>query len=289
MVWAVSFSPDGKKVLTGNSDHTVRLWETASGKKIQDFHGHTDRVKSVAFSPDAKQLLTGGDDGTARLWDTASGQQLCQMITMRDETWASVSPENYYMASRGKLEGVGFRIGDRSYPFDQFDLKFNRPDKVIERISLAAPDMVNAYKQAYQKRLKRMNFTEEMLGDDFHLPELSIAAGVPDNTTEKTLKIKVRASDSRYLLDRIYVDVNGTPIRGADGLSLREQRAKNREQDLELELSSGRNRVDISVLNEKGAESLKRSFSIQCNVPATKPDLYAVVVGVSDYKDAPFD
>ena len=60
------------------------------------------------------------------------------------------------------------------------------------------------------------------------------------------------------------------------------------EQEIEVELSPGRNRVDVSVLNEKGAESLKETYSIQCNAPARKPNLYVVVVGVSDYQDARF-
>jgi hypothetical protein len=46
--------------------------------------------------------------------------------------------------------------------------------------------------------------------------------------------------------------------------------------------------VDVSVLNEKGAESLKQTYSIQCNAPARKPNLYVVVIGVSDYRDARF-
>jgi uncharacterized caspase-like protein len=46
--------------------------------------------------------------------------------------------------------------------------------------------------------------------------------------------------------------------------------------------------VDVSVLNEKGAESLKQTYSIRCNAPARKPNLYVVVVGVSDYRDARF-
>ena len=94
-----------------------------------------------------------------------------QLIALRDETWIAVSPENYYMASRRTLRGVAFRIGNRIFPFDQFDLKFNRPDKVIKPIGVASPKLVDAYRQAYQKRLKRMNFTEDMLSDDFISPK----------------------------------------------------------------------------------------------------------------------
>ena len=257
-----------------------------SGEKIRDFQGHTALVESVAFSRDGKRVLTGGRDGSARLWDTASGKELCQLIALRDETWTAVTRENYYMASRGALDGVAFRVGNRSFPFDQFDLKFNRPDKIIERIGLASPKLVDAYRQAYQKRLKRMNFTEDMLGDDFHLPELTVNAGVPFKTGEKALKLEVRASDSKYNLNRLYLYVNGIPVHGSNGISLRKQPSKTWEQQIELELSSGSNRVDVSVWNEKGAESLKETYTIECSAPARKPDLYVVAVGISDYRGA---
>jgi WD40 repeat protein/uncharacterized caspase-like protein len=280
------FSSDGTKVLTGSNDHTARLWDAARGTELRTFRGHTHNVTSVAFSPDGKRVATASWDQSARIWDMASGQELCRLLGFGDDSFAAVTPDNYYMASREALQGVAFSIGNRAFPFDQFDLRFNRPDKVMERLGLASPQMIAAYKQAYEKRLKRMNFTEDMLSDDFHLPEVTVNPAVLFSTGEKALKLKVRANDSKYTLDRLHVDVNGVPIHGANGLDLRQAHSMNWEQQIELELSPGRNRVDVSVLNERGAESLKETYTIECNAPARKPDLYVVAVGVSDYQDS---
>jgi WD40 repeat protein len=77
-VFSVTFSRDGRFVLTGSRDATARLWEVASGQEVRRFSGHGDGVDAVAFSPDAdgRFILTGSHDATARLWDKASGQEV---------------------------------------------------------------------------------------------------------------------------------------------------------------------------------------------------------------------
>ncbi|MBA7533727.1 Tol-Pal system protein TolB [subsurface metagenome] len=62
------FLPDGKRILTGASDKTARLWDL-KGNGLQVFIGHESSVTSLAFSPDSNTILTGSDDKTARLWD----------------------------------------------------------------------------------------------------------------------------------------------------------------------------------------------------------------------------
>jgi WD40 repeat protein len=75
-VVAASFSPDGRHVLSGGDDRTLRLWERATGKPVRTFMGHESYVKSVAFAPDGRSALSGGSDGTVRLWDVTTGKEL---------------------------------------------------------------------------------------------------------------------------------------------------------------------------------------------------------------------
>ncbi len=58
-VWSVAYSPDGKHLASGSEDHTMRLWEVASGKELQRLEGHNRTVRSVAYSPDGKHLTSG--------------------------------------------------------------------------------------------------------------------------------------------------------------------------------------------------------------------------------------
>ncbi len=76
-VRCVAFSPDGSRLASIAQDHTLRLWEAATGRAIAVAGGQQgDFVEAVAFSPDGRRLASGGDDGTVRLWDAHSGARL---------------------------------------------------------------------------------------------------------------------------------------------------------------------------------------------------------------------
>ncbi|KAJ6013047.1 hypothetical protein N7522_003402 [Penicillium canescens] len=74
-VRSVAFSPDGHTLASGSDDHTIKLWDTATGTHRQTLEGHSKWVRSVAFSPDGLILASGSDDHTIKLWDTATGTQ----------------------------------------------------------------------------------------------------------------------------------------------------------------------------------------------------------------------
>ncbi|MEZ4985627.1 MAG: caspase family protein [Saprospiraceae bacterium] len=75
-VRSVSYSPDGKKILTGSDDGTAKEWSVETGACLQTFEGHSDAVTSVCYSPDGKKVLTGSRDKTAKAWSVETGECL---------------------------------------------------------------------------------------------------------------------------------------------------------------------------------------------------------------------
>ncbi len=75
-VYSVNFSPDGKYLLSGGKDSTIRLWDVASGKEIKQFVGHSSSLITALFSRDGKNIISSGRDETIRLWSAASGKEI---------------------------------------------------------------------------------------------------------------------------------------------------------------------------------------------------------------------
>jgi WD40 repeat protein/serine/threonine protein kinase len=73
-VHCLAFSPDGRRLISGQDDYALRVWELPSGRTLHVLKGHTNRVVCVAFSTDGRTIASGDDAGAARLWDADDGQ-----------------------------------------------------------------------------------------------------------------------------------------------------------------------------------------------------------------------
>jgi WD40 repeat protein len=88
-IYAVAWTPDGKQVLSGSFDRTLKLWDPTSGALVREFKAHDTKVFpkghqlgvfSAAFSPDGKFLVSGGDDRIINIWNTADGSVVRQLL-----------------------------------------------------------------------------------------------------------------------------------------------------------------------------------------------------------------
>jgi WD40 repeat protein len=65
----ISFSPDGKYLISGSSDKTVKIWNVELQKEVITLKGHILKVNSVAFSPEGNYFVSASDDRSIKLWN----------------------------------------------------------------------------------------------------------------------------------------------------------------------------------------------------------------------------
>eukprot|EP00741_Cyanophora_paradoxa_P005080 tig00000851_g4922.t1 len=76
---AVAWTPDGKRIVSGSKDKSVRVWDAETGEKLLQLQGHTDEVTSVAVLADGKRIVSGSIDKSVRVWDAETGAELLQL------------------------------------------------------------------------------------------------------------------------------------------------------------------------------------------------------------------
>ena len=91
---SVAFSPDGKTIVSGSADETLKVWDAGTWALIplnpqpqtdhplpaaasldvnaEKQNAHSSYVSSVAFSPDGKTIVSGSWDMTLKVWDAGT-------------------------------------------------------------------------------------------------------------------------------------------------------------------------------------------------------------------------
>ena len=67
-VYTVAISPDGKTLVNGSDDKTIKFWDFQT-KELLDTIQENNQIRSIAISPDGQTLVSGSKNGTVKVWD----------------------------------------------------------------------------------------------------------------------------------------------------------------------------------------------------------------------------
>ncbi len=270
----------------------IHVYDFKAQKLKFSLKGHTGSILEIAISDDSKRMLSSSMDGTVRLWNLETAKEMVALVSTGEKDWAIVNPQSYYYSTRGAQKYIHFVKGKDIYPFEQFDLKYNRPDIILESLQASNQELIRPFNLAYLKRLKRLGFTEEMLDGEFHLPKVNVTNkdDLPLISSSRDINLVVHGIDSKFKIDRVLIRVNGVPIHGKLGVSVKDKKKNLLKEEYKVRLSTGVNRIAVSIMNEKGVESIASNVDIEYNNSTVElPELHLVTMGVSKYADPQFD
>jgi uncharacterized caspase-like protein len=257
-------------------------------------------IISVACSSDGKDIVAESENGIKWFYKFSEQGKLVPNFKLGVElnnNWIISTFDGYYMTKGcdnlvaitipydGKSDiSSNVRVSPTAFPSDQFSLRLNRPDLVLNQLG-APKEAIKIAEELRAKRLKRMGMTEDMLLPNYHLPVISFEGKMPLSTNSDSISFNVILKDTNFKLERLHIYLNNVPINGRDGESLRNLAVQELSSKISVKLASGRNKIQVSVVNDAGAESIYATTEVICTANRPKPALYTVALGVSEYSN----
>ncbi|MCH8887328.1 MAG: caspase family protein, partial [SAR324 cluster bacterium] len=273
---SLAFAPDGKTFASGSADNTIKLW-TWKGELLRTFKGHEQDVTSLAFSPNGKFLISGSDDTTVRVWNVATGYHMALLSEGKD--WVMFTPEGLFDSSNKGGRLVAMIRGMTPFGVDQFANTHNRPGLILQRLGLGDHNLIRHFRNLHQRRLKRTASLQKQSKIKLGIPPK--AKIIRTRRKGKFAEIEFSLKDEGFDLQSYNIFVNNVPLFGAQGKKISGRVYQGTEK---VELTSGVNKIEVSVFNRANLESYRASASILYD-KKIKGDLYFLAFGVSIYKD----
>lgn len=178
------------------------------------------------------------------------------LFPYNEEKFLMASRHNYYYTTADGFDLMAFQLGDDVFPSEQFDLIYNKPHRLLERMGILPKDspVIERFEKAYEKRLQKLfeeipnrediikifknldlDGNKKMLGS---LPTVEILNKnkISGSTDEPALSFCIRASDEKteptakpQNLLRLNIYVNGVPIHGR--IEIKDEAKEIKSQD----------------------------------------------------------
>ncbi len=314
----ISFTKDGKRIFSGMADGSVKSWDAKSGELVKNFKGlkkknnaelngfvnqandqfiitsdegdiwfydnesgelkrelkgHTFKVYNVKFFDEGKKIITQSSDYTVKIWDAQTNNLLLTYLTLDKDDYLVLDKNNHFDGTEAARKLLYFTCGTEVIELDQVKDQLWVPN-LAERILKG--ETINAQKLS-----------------DLNICNLTPVVETIDQTA---LQYRFQITPRIGGLGATIVNVNGIEVKRYTPQQLIQQKGNYQlaidKKELQKFFVSGKeNSIVVKSLTAKNSIS-SRSVSINekgAEKNNALPNLFAVVVGVSDYKGEELD
>jgi WD40 repeat protein/uncharacterized caspase-like protein len=267
---SISISPDSKYILTCSVDNVLTLRELATGKIIKALNGNKYPVEECMFSSDGKYIITLTFDNTINIWDLQTGKIIYNLLQFPGKDWLAYDEDYHYDGS----------FLARNYLYFTCNLEIIELNSLKEQ--LWVPNLVE----------RKMN------GEPINEPkliDLAICNLTPiiENSVLETGDYQYLITPQRGGLGDVLVSINGIEVKRYHPREL----LKRRDAFvLKIPAALVRGFFKTGELNKIQVKAYISNNTISCrgseievepkSPTVSNPNVYAVFIGVSEYKDS---
>lgn len=235
----------------------------------------------------ARNRCYATDNEQLKIFDLNTGNEIAAAIALNEVDFLNKLPNGYYMATPNAAKLLHYVTNDLNLiTFEQLDIKYNRPDKVLSAIGYPDTALINSYQKAYEKRIKKLKIDTTGFTNGYAVPtaDFSNRNSIDYKQSKDLLTLNISAKDNQFNLDRFNVWVNEVPVYGMLGISLKNRAKQSIDTIITIKLSAGENRVETSVTNVNGAESYRMPLFVNYHPEQPKKTkIYFVGIGINKF------
>ncbi|MEO6253084.1 MAG: caspase family protein [Ferruginibacter sp.] len=329
---SIRVSNSGNYIVTSSNDYSAIIWDSRSLEIIKKFKHENFLVHDAFMTADEKYLISYSSDEMTRLWDVAGEQLLSkfpgrildidsssQQFVLGNNTITIYSKSNFNELFQGLYKSVAIDSNDyftqipngyyqttqsaarllhyvtkdlKVISFEQLDVKYNRPDMVLEAIGNTDTALIKSYRKAWEKRIRKLGIDTTAFRDGYSVPETDFVSrdNIKYEQATGTLKLHINGIDSSYKLDRFNFWVNEVPVFGQRGISILKKNSNSLDTNIIIKLSQGKNQIETSISNVNGTESYRMPLLVNYT-PAVKQkeQTYFIGIGIDQFKDSKYN
>lgn len=265
----------------------VRVMDVNTLEVLVEIKDENNKINFVEVNNN--QLLTISNGNLFKLWEIPSGKLISTQVILDEELSFVTIPSNFYKANGNASKKLYFIDPQlQLISMDQLDVQYNRPDLVLKAIGLEDSSVINSYYRAYQKRISKLSIDTTVFVAGFSYPEAYVANqnDIYFEQHTRDLKLHIRGFDSIYKLDRFNIWINEIPLFGSKGSSLSLSKINTLDSLISIQLSEGKNKIEISITNTNAIESFRNTLIVKY-IPE-KPyssKTYFIGIGIDKFKE----
>lgn len=271
----LAHSPISETLAIGFSNGDVGFYDLKTNSRLSTVPAHSNLINQLAYRDDGQVLVSSSWDGKLILWNALDLTPMAELYGFEDGSWAVVDSEGRFDASNGgDIDQLHFVVNDNEViQLEQLKDRYYEPGLLQ----------------------KLLGYNTESLRSVNKLNEVTLYPNVDYQLTKKELTCTIQPRNGG--VGKISLFINDKEV-------YEDLRPKLKENQIKLDLSdynkyyipNEENEIQLVCYNEDGyLKSTQEGIAYTYvktggfDILSTKPQLYAIVVGTSNYSGDELD